>query len=299
MRKHPPFAALRAFEAAARLQSFAAAAEELRLTPSAVSHQIRQLEVYFARPLFIRHSRQIEVTAKGERLQEKLSNAFNDIERACAEVSPPAESQDLSVHSSPSFASKWLAPRLPEFFVKEPSININLSSGNAPIDLLRHEELDVLIVYGNAVRRAGIVVEPLSAERIAPMISTRLLQGRDSPLLSQMGHIPLIDSQVSPVTWPAWFTLHGLDIDTTKRRPSFDRGALVISAALDGLGVALETTRFAQQELAAGELVILEGEGFQDVHKEMHFLCYRAADAQSGKLVRFREWLLGLEAELQ
>lgn len=298
MRKHPPFTALRAFEAAARLTSFTSAAEELHLTPSAVSHQIKHLETFFGKPLFVRHSRHIEVTSTGQRLQQQLRSAFDNIERACAEVSPAYESHSLAVHSSPSFASKWLGPRLPSFMQLQPSINIRLSSSAAPIDLLRHEELDVLIVYGHAMARPGLTVEPLSPELVAPLVSPRIVLDGLPISPAQLSDMPLIDSELSPVTWPVWFGMHGVEVNLNRQRPSFDRGALVISAALDGLGVALETTRFAQQELLSGDLVIATDDISVNDRRPLHFLCYRSVDGQSSKISKFRDWLLGLEVEL-
>lgn len=299
MRKHPPFTALRAFEAAARLSSFTSAAEELHLTPSAVSHQIKQLESYFGKPLFIRHSRHIEVTSTGQRLQQQLSSSFNDIERACAEVSPAYESHSLAVHSSPSFASKWLGPRLPGFMQAEPSINIRLSSSASPIDLLRHEELDVLIVYGNATTGPGLTVEPLSPELITPIATPAFLRGTFPVTPLQLTDMPLIDSELSPVTWQMWFGMHGVEVALNRQRSSFDRGALAISAALDGVGVALETTRFAQHELIAGDLVLASNDIAPIDRRPLHFLCYRSADRLSSKISKFRSWLLSLEAELK
>ncbi|MBE7204521.1 MAG: LysR family transcriptional regulator, partial [Parafilimonas terrae] len=112
MRRIPSFPALRAFESAARLGSFARASEELHLTPSAVSHQIRALERGFERPLFRRANRQATLTADGERLLAGLSDAFDAIEAVCAELKPPAASLKaaLAVHCTPSFAAKWLGP---------------------------------------------------------------------------------------------------------------------------------------------------------------------------------------------
>ena len=137
MQRTPSLHALRAFEAAARLGSFARASEELHLTPSAISHQVRALEKHFGRPLFVRASRQVILTTDGERLLAALSQAFNIIHAICAEMSPPARTQDLSVHCTPSFAAKWLGPRLPSFLAQHPSINIRLSSNAEPLEIGR------------------------------------------------------------------------------------------------------------------------------------------------------------------
>ncbi|MGH1571275.1 LysR family transcriptional regulator [Methylobacterium sp. P31] len=152
MRRIPSFPALRAFEAAARLGSFARASAELHLTPSAVSHQIRALERWFGQPLFRRANRQATLTADGQRLLSGLTDAFDAIEAVCAELSPPPPSS-LAVHCTPSFAAKWLGPRLPAFLETHPGIAIRLSTSADPVDLGRREEIDMLIAYGRP--RAG------------------------------------------------------------------------------------------------------------------------------------------------
>ena len=115
MRRVPNFVLLRAFEAAARLESFTLAARELCLTQSAISHQVKELEEYFGRRLFDRRTRRVELTPEGKRLQESLSRVFDVIEAACNEVALAPQSQVLAVYCAPSFAVKWLGPRLPQF----------------------------------------------------------------------------------------------------------------------------------------------------------------------------------------
>ena len=124
MRKIPNFVLLRAFESAARLESFTLAANELHLTQSAISHQIKELEEYFSKPLFIRRNRKVELNSEGKRLLDSLSRVFDVIEAACNEVGLAPESQVLALHCAPSFAINWLGPRLPTFVKKYPNITI-------------------------------------------------------------------------------------------------------------------------------------------------------------------------------
>src|SRR5262245_57158106 len=129
MRKIPNFVLLRAFEAAARLQSFSLAAHELHLTPSAISHQVRELEECFGRALFLRSHRRVDLTPEGRRLFESLTRVLDALEACCAEVNLAPSGQVLSVYCAPSFAVKWLGPRLPAFTKDHPGITIRLSSG--------------------------------------------------------------------------------------------------------------------------------------------------------------------------
>lgn len=290
MRKFPSFFSLRAFEAAARQGSFALAAKELHLTPSAISHQVHGLEAYFGKPLFERLTRRVELTPDGKQLLVGLSRAFDLIESSCADLSLPEETESLAVHCTPSFASKWLGPHLPHFMHEHPLITIRMSSSADPIDLIQHEEIDIAIAYGSAKERSGVIIEALGTEVIAPLCSPNLLKGSAEIALNDMTHFTLIDSQLSPVTWKNWFDLHGLTLPD-KPRLSFDRGSLAISAALNGLGVSLESTRLAKQEIASGELVQLGKTTFRPLAREMHFVCYRAARRNSRKIKAFRDWL--------
>lgn len=291
MRKIPNFVLLRAFEAAARLQSFSLAAHELHLTPSAISHQVRELEAFFGRALFVRSHRRVDLTPEGRRLAESLGRVLDALESACGEVRLAPSGQVLSVHCAPSFAVKWLGPRLPDFMAAQPGITIRLSTGAEPMDLTTAREVDVVISYGQAVRRPGIEVTGLGPEDIVPLCSPRL-RPRGGSWKALMAGATLIDSQLSDITWRDWFALNGLPLPERPRQ-SFDRGALSISAAVDGMGVALETTRFAERELARGDLLEVGRSVFQRIRREVHFLSVRSNERQRDKIARFRQWLLG------
>lgn len=291
MRRVPNFVLLRAFEAAARLESFTLAAKELHLTQSAISHQVRELEEYFSRKLFDRRTRRVELTPEGKRLQESLSRVFDVIEAACNEVALAPQSQVLAVYCAPSFAVKWLGPRLPQFMQTHGDITIRLSSGAEAIDLTQAREVDVAITYGSAHTRAGLVVRPLGKERIVPLCSPALINA-DEPLRDQMERLPLIDSQLSRVSWPDWFGANGMACPT-RPRASFDRGALAISAAVDGMGVALESIRLAERELARGDLVAIGEDQFTHIARETHFLSYRQNEMHLPKVGTFVTWLVG------
>ena len=289
MHRFPSFLALRAFEAAARSGGFTSAAQELNLTPSAISHQVRALEAYFARPLFSRHGIRVVLTLDGTRLATELSTAFSIIDKACTEFAVLSPTEILAVHCSPSFASKWLGPRLPDFMRVHPSFTLRLSSGADPVDLLRHDELDLVISYGSALNRPGLIVESFGLEDIVALCTPEvaLRCNLRSPSVGSL----LIDSSVSPVSWSDWFALNGLPKPASARRPSFDRGALAVSAAMQGLGIALESRCFALDELASGELVAL-GQGlYRSMQREMHFLSYRETRKFSPPVVAFRTWL--------
>ena len=290
MRKIPNFVLLRAFEAAARLQSFTLAAHELHLTPSAISHQVRELEELFGRSLFARSHRRVELTAEGLRLYEGLSRVLDALESCCSEVGLAASGQVLSLYCAPSFAAKWLGPRLPAFMNEHPDISIRITSGSDPLDLTRAREVDVAITYGRALSRAGVEVTSLGPERIVALCSPSLRNPR-RPWKQLIRELPLIESQLNHVTWRDWFALNGLEMPQRVRQ-SFDRAALSISAAVDGMGVCLETTRFAERELARGDLIEAGPAVFRHIDAEMHFLSCRSNERHVEKIRAFKDWLL-------
>jgi DNA-binding transcriptional LysR family regulator len=289
MRKMPNYVLLRAFEAAARLESFTLAAKELHLTQSAISHQIKELEDYFGKPLFFRKNRKVEPTSEGRRLLESLSRIFDVIEAACNEVTLAPNSQVLALHCSPSFAAKWLSPRLPEFIKANPDITIRLTSGAEPIDLLRNQEIDVAISYQFTPTGPGITSVSLGEEKIIPMCSPDLIDPK-VPVKELMSKLTLIESSLNLHTWERWFEINHLKNPST-RKMSFDRAALSISAAVDGIGAVLESVRFAERELSRGELVEIGQQIFLPTTDRTHFLSYRSNTKNSQKIKLFNEWI--------
>ena len=290
MRKIPNFVLLRAFESAARLESFTLAAHELHLTQSAISHQIKELEEYFSKPLFIRRNRKVELNSEGKRLLESLSRVFDVIEAACSEVTLAPDAQVLAVHCAPSFAAKWLSPRLAEFIKTNPAISIRLTSGPEPIDLIRNREIDISISYQATLGNAGVIHAPLGYEDILPMCSPKVLNSELSAK-DQIARLTLIDSSINRMTWNKWFELNKLP-QNIQPRLSFDRAALSISAAVDGLGVVLESKRLAERELSRGELIEIGFTQFKKIKEETHFLSYRSGEKSNKKIQLFEKWLL-------
>lgn len=290
VRRIPNFVLLRAFEAAARLQSFALASQELHLTPSAISHQVKELEQYFGRALFTRRNRRVEPTPEAVRLLESLSRVFDVVEAACSEVALAPHAQVLALHCAPSFAAKWLGPRLSRFTQAHPHITIRLTTGAEPLDLTRVHEIDVAVSYGSALERAGMQTVALGRERILPLCAPELVRA-DRSARELISHLTLIDSQLSRVTWSDWFGANGLALPEAPR-PSFDRAAMAIAAAVDGMGVVLESARLAAREIGRGELVELGQGEFPTVQRETHFLSCRSNEVQREKVQAFTSWLL-------
>ncbi len=292
MRRLPSFHALRAFEAAARLGSFVRASEELHLTASAISHQVRALEEYFGRQLFEAGSRAKVLTDDGARLSAGLAHAFDAMETACAEVAPKASASTLTVHCAPSFAAKWLGPRLSGFMERHPSILIRMSTGAGSYDLIRNEATDVAIVYGDVPVGAGMSADLLGEENVTAVCSPSLAAGLSGHSRRAMMALPLIESSVSPIHWSDWFAANGLGRHPQTPTTGFDRGALVVSAAVQAMGIALETERFVEAELASGQLVVLGGGQFRSIRRVLHRLLSRTGPHVPHRVRVFRSWLL-------
>ena len=288
----PSLSLLRAFEAAARTGSFQEAARELHLSPSAVSHAIRKLEQNLGASLFERDGRSVKLSADGTALMRHVGPAFDDLRRGMALVSSRGP-KVLRVHSAPSFAAQWLTPRLQGFLSAHSDIEIRLSAGT---DYTRfaNDEFDVDIVYGRPSQE-GVIVLPMGEETVTPLCVPKLasLIRRPEDLLRHA----LIDSDNKKVRWHDWFALNGM----TAMAPHgmrFDRSFLAILAAVNGLGIALESTRLAEREIKAGLLVpILSGKAV-DLHYVGHFLVFPRLALRRQTVQMFTRWIsneLGLE----
>jgi LysR family glycine cleavage system transcriptional activator len=245
-----PIATLRVFEAAARRQSFHAAATELNLTPSAVSHAIRKMEESLGVVLFERVGRGVSLSSEGQTLMGYTERAFDEFQRGFEAVSGRAP-RLLRLHCAPSFAAQWLTPRLARFFARSTEVEVRLAAG---VEYARFDtgEFDADIIYG-LPRQEGLVVLPLKEETVTPLCAPHIAETIESP--TDLLRHPLIQSDNKQVRWPAWFGLNGIAVPSTSRGSRFDRSFLAIAAAADGLGVALESTLLAEREILRGRLV--------------------------------------------
>lgn len=289
MRQIPPLKAVQAFEAASRLGSFIAAADELHLTPSAISHQVRQLEQRLGITLFHRVHRAVELTDAGRRYAEVVAEAFGLIEAGTRSIERTGKSDILTVHSVPSFATQWLMPRLSRFSAMNPDIDVRLNASVATIDLAAGEA-DFDIRYGHVFPGTGVAVQPFPEETIVVACSPALMRKRRSsrtPL--NLSESTLIHSEVNLYPWRDWARDHpGVELHLD-RGPRFDRSFMAISAAADGLGVALESRLMIERELDSGRLVLPFG--LEGPRLVCHRLTYLKTKGHLPKIRAFREWL--------
>ncbi len=283
----PPVANLLAFEAVARRRSFAAAAAELHLTASAVSHQIAKLESHLGVRLFERSAHGVRLSAAGEAYISRVSGALNAIVTATDDLRQGV-SNSLYVHCAPSLASLWLMPRLRDFAQAYPEISLNLSAAHTHSDFALGQA-DIDIRYG-IPQWPDLEVEPLFEERIVPLASPLFMKEHKLKRVDQLLDVPLIRSNVSVVQWSDWFRAY-----TSLRAPErfsvrFDRAQMSLDAANQGLGVALESVVNAERHITDRKLLAVFG--FDKAIKvKAHFVVYPPRHARRPTVKAFLEWL--------
>jgi LysR family glycine cleavage system transcriptional activator len=289
VRRLPPLRSLRAFEAAARHLSFARAAEELHVTPAAISQQVKLLESHLGVALF-RRGAQLTLTEAAAAALPLVSDSFDLMERAVERLRQGRDHGPLVVSAPPSFAARWLIPRLGRFQERYPEIDLRLSASTRLVDFAT-EDVDLAIRYG-AGRYAGLRVERLKAEEVVPVatphLAERLKQVADLlevPLL----HNSALDWDTTFPTWPVWLANAGVAVPPGLKARVFDDFNLVLQAVLAGLGVALVWRTLVADELTAGRLVPLFAA--QPLVNAYHLVC-PPKHLENPKVAAFRAWVM-------
>lgn len=266
----PPLNALRAFEAVARLKSFTKAAAELYVTRAAISHQIKHLEFYLGFPLVERHNRSISLTPAGAAALPKLREGFNNLAEAVHEMRTQMSNKTLNVWMAPSFASKWLLPRLHLFSKNHPDIEMRINVDKQLVDathdhadldeLFRNHDIDVMVRFGSG-HYAGCQVTQLFSAQAVPLCNPRLLKDKDRPLKKpdDLAHHTLLHDDTPYAGRPSWekwlqeFSIEGVDV---RRGLHFNQVSMAMDAAVDGQGVLLSIDALAFHDIAAGRLCV-------------------------------------------
>ena len=280
-----PLSALQAFEAAARTGSFRAAGEELGISPSAISHAVRKLEILMGAALFERQSRAVHLNVAGEALLRHVAAGFDEMRQGIETVGARSGNL-LRLHCAPSMAAQWLLPRLRDLLAKQPGLEVRLAAG-VDYPQFEHDEFDADICYGPP-RQEGLIVIPLGEETVTPLCAPELAERINSP--KDLLGAKLIESDNKRVRWTSWFGAN--DISPPAPRGSrFDRSFMAIAAAVDGLGIALESTRLAELEIADGRLVAPLAGRAQDVRYVGHYLVFPRVAKARRSVRMFTQWL--------
>jgi LysR family glycine cleavage system transcriptional activator len=289
----PPLSALRAFEAVARHLSFSKAADELNVTPAAISHQIHALEQDLGVKLFHRLSRSIALTPSARILLPGLSEAFAGIQSAVGRLRAHNDTGTLTVTASPSFAAKWLVLRLHRFQEICAEVDVRISATDDVVDLSKGD-FDIAIRYGTG-HYPGLEVELLFTNEVFPACSPQLLAA-GPPLRSPddlrrhaLIHDQAIERDPLVPTWPMWLKAAGVKDVPAATGLSFNNMHLALDAAIAGHGVVLAYSTIAAADIAAGRLVRLFSLSLPD--QFAYYIVTAPGALERPKVRTFRDWL--------
>jgi LysR family transcriptional regulator, glycine cleavage system transcriptional activator len=280
---------IKAFEAAARTGSFAAAGAELNVSAAAVSRMVHLLEERLGVALFERKANRLATTAAGRAYQSGLTPIFDALASLTAQVTAPSGVRVLTIGFGPTFAMKWLIPRLADFRKHEPDIDVRITTGGAAVPF--GEDWSCGIKLGDG-EWPGLIAEPLFAADLLPVCAPRLANTLKRP--GDLKGATLLRVAHSPGDWPSWLEAAGT-ARLTARGPEFEFYGQALQAAVDGLGIAMGIRPYIDDDLAAGRLVAPFA---LSVEKGMRwYLVYRGFSAAQRDFAAFRRWIVRAAAE--
>jgi LysR family transcriptional regulator, glycine cleavage system transcriptional activator len=293
-RRLPPLNALRSFEAAARYESFTRAAEELHVTQSAVSQQVKALEAQLGVKLFNRERQRLKITPAGRDYLVEIREALDHVGAATERLIQRQNAGVLTVSTSQDFAAKWLVHRLARFAAAHPGIDLRVSATMHAVDFAR-EDVDVAVRHGDG-NWPALDATRLCAEQIFAVCSPKLLAGRDR--LRRPADVlkwPLLRLEDQSKAWERWFALAGVAAPERLPGPVLNRASMLIDAAIDGQGVALARTTLAAWDLISRRIVRPFDLSWRPAGT--YWIMSPRATAKVEKIGRFRAWLLGEAAD--
>jgi DNA-binding transcriptional LysR family regulator len=289
----PPLNALRAFEAAARLNSVSQAAEQLHVTHGAVSRQLKVLEEHLGLALFVKDGRGLKLTDAGVRLRDACAEAFERLRNVCAELTQSSADAPFVLGCSGSLLARWFIPRLGRLNAELPDLRLHLSAGEGDLDP-RRPGLDALLIFAEPPWPADMHVYELASERIGPVLSPRFAhfeQLRQAPAQALMGEA-LLQTTSRLQAWPIWARQNGIEPDALHYGQGFEHLYYLLEAAVAGLGIAIAPEPLVADDLRAGRLAAPWG--FSETPARLAlWVPKRAADERAQQLA---QWL---KAELE
>lgn len=286
----PPVSDLLAFEAAARHTSMSRAAEELHLTQSAVSRQIRQLEAQLGMALFHRVRQRVVLTDAGRVYAADVRAVLQELSAATQKTMAWSDGAGLlNLAVLPTLGTRWLIPRLGDFAARYPDVTVNMAARSEPFDFSL-VPLDAAIHFG-APHWAGAVCEYLMHEQVVPLCSPGYQAQLGINQLQDLAHAVLLQQTTRPTQWADWLEQVGADGVPALRGPRFEQFAMIAQAAVSGLGAALLPRFLVETEIASGALVELFPQALTST--DAYYLVYPESRAQAPLVRAFRDWILG------
>lgn len=295
-RRLPPLNGLRAFEVTARYLSFTKAAEELHVTPAAVSQQVKTLEDYVGTPLFRRLTRALRLTDAGQAVLPVLQEGFDKLAEADRILRDRHDEHVLTVSVAPSFGAKWLVPRLDRFYRAYPEYDIRIDATDRRVDF-KEENVDVALRYGRG-RYPGLVSECLLAEIAIPVCSPGLAEGEHPIRVPEdlrhhtLLHVQwMMENEAAP-NWRMWLRAAGVENVPADRGPRFSLENMAVQAAIEGQGVALVSSALVAADLAQGRLVRPFPDAVNQATQFCYYLVYPEGYLGRPKVAAFRDWVI-------
>jgi LysR family transcriptional regulator, glycine cleavage system transcriptional activator len=284
----PPLRALTAFEAAARLGSFAMAATEMGITRSAVSHQVKLLEDRMGLQLFRRDARRAELTSTGQSYFPVVRDAFDQIEAQTRALRPSANDTELVIQVYVTVAIKWLIPKLHDFERRFPNMKVRLSTSYVDWDF-DEKNVDVALILARN-KGQGHYYRPLFRSHLVPICAPSLLKGEHALKKPEdLKHHKLIDVYTAEEDWQLWLEASGVKSIKHLNRLSVDSYILAQQAAIEGRGVAMTIGPFASEDIKSGRLV--QPFGLRVPHRHQWFFACHSEHRNKPKIKTFENWL--------
>ncbi|WP_063695981.1 LysR substrate-binding domain-containing protein [Bradyrhizobium centrolobii] len=284
----PPLNPLHVFDVTARLGSFTKAAQKMRVTQPAISRQIRTLENFLGVQLFDRDRQGARITPIGEQFHRQITPAFQIISRAATNLTEMRQTEPLRVRAYTTFASKWLIPRLPSFYVAYPNIKLDISNVVAPVDFAR-DRIDLAIQFGSG-RWPAAESELLFKDLIQPVCSPKLLKKVRLAELDDLKNVQLLHSHYRRTDWHDWLAaVRRTDLLPNNNEVSFSSSVLTYQAAIEGVGVAIGQIHLLKNELNSGTLVPLFSAPFE--RKLAHYVAWPKSKSLNRRARSFLSWL--------
>ena len=295
-RKIPSTGMLVAFEAAARHQSFTKAAQELFLTQSAICRQIAALEDFIGVPLFRRARQGVKLTEAGAAYSRQMATRLDEVERdTLAVMANAGHGTAIELAVVPTFATRWLLPRLARHLTGGADFSVNMSTRTRPF-LFADTEFDAAIYYGTP-DWPGTEADVLMPENAVPVCSPTLrdrLAGPGDIAPDAISQLPLLQQTTRPYAWRQWFEAQGVEAANDLNGPRFELFSMLAEAAMHDLGVALIPPFLIHDEISSGRLVTLSDRAVPS--DKAYYLIMPRQKTGSAALQRFREWLLATAA---
>ncbi|MGI9292660.1 MAG: transcriptional regulator GcvA [Pseudomonadales bacterium] len=295
-RKLPPLNGLRAFEAAARRLSFTKAAEELHVTPAAVSHQVKNLEDYFGVTLFRRLTRALQLTEAGQSVLPTLQEGFDKLAEVDQVLRNRQDDRILAVSVAPSFGSKWLVPRLERFRKIHPQYDLRIDATDELVDFKR-DDVDVAVRFGMGIY-PGMTAICLLSEFTIPVCSPSLTEGEhplrepDDLKFHTLLHAQWRMEDDTTPNWRMWLRAAGLDEIDPERGPRFNMETMIVQAAIEGQGVALVSGALVADDIEQRRLVRPFPDAVNQETEFCYYVVYPESAEEDPKVGAFRDWII-------